>query len=314
MRLSLVMVASVLISVAGLAADLTDGLIAHFPFSGSANDASGNGNHGTVYGASPTSDRLGNPDAAYLFDGIDDYILVEDNLPLRLANTDFSLSVWAYETQRNVNFQDALLVKRGPLTEDGWFFSITGQQSASHQGVGKLYYQVSGGDDPRVYSPGSIPLDTWTHLLVTYSNTDHVARLYVDGTQVTASGPIPSPNPNTSFDLCIGSDSQGMGYHWHGKMDDVRIYNRLLSISEIHELAGILGDLTAPEALTITRAEGLIHLNWDPVPTATSYNIFSSADPSLPHSNWTPVATGLLAPQWSTAEADKMFFFVRAYR
>lgn len=313
MKLSLILITIVLISAAGLAADLNDGLIAHFPFSGSAEDTSGNDNHGTVFGAYLTTDRLGNPDAAYFFDGIDDYIRVEDSIPLRLANTDFSISAWAFETQRNVGFQDALLVKRGPLTEDGWFFSITGQQSASSQGVGKLYYQVSGGDDPRVYSPGPIPLDTWTHLLVTYSNTDHIATLFVNGTQVTASS-IPSPNPNTGFDLCIGSDSQGNGYHFHGKIDDVRIYNRQLSHSEIQELAGILGDLMAPDALRVTRAEGLISLNWNPVPTATSYRVFSSTDPTLPYEDWTLAASGLQTTQWTTPESDKMFFFVRAYR
>ena len=313
MKLPHILIAIVLISATGLAADLNDGLIAHFPFSGSADDASGNNNPGTVYGASLTTDRLGNPDAAYLFDGINDYILVEDSIPLRLANMDFSISVWAIETQRNVGYQDALLVKRGPLTEDGWFFSITGQQSLSSQGVGKLYYQVSGGDDPRAYSPGSIPLDTWTHLLVTYNNTDHIAALFVNGTQVTSSS-IPSPNPNTEYDLCIGSDSQGNGYHFHGKIDDVRIYNRQLSQSEIQELAGILGDMIAPEALSVTRAEGLIQLNWNPVPTATSYQVFSSTDPSLPHEEWILAASGLQTTQWSTPVSDRMFFFVRAYR
>jgi len=55
-------------------ADLNDGLIAHYPFNGNANDASGNGNHGTVNGATLTEDRFGNADSAYKFDGQDDYI------------------------------------------------------------------------------------------------------------------------------------------------------------------------------------------------------------------------------------------------
>ena len=45
-------------------ADLGDGLIAYYPFNGNANDESGNGNNGTVYGASLTTDRLGNPSSA----------------------------------------------------------------------------------------------------------------------------------------------------------------------------------------------------------------------------------------------------------
>ncbi len=52
----------------------TEGLIAYYPFNGNANDESGNGNDGTVYGATLTTDRFGNKNAAYVFDGIDDYI------------------------------------------------------------------------------------------------------------------------------------------------------------------------------------------------------------------------------------------------
>ncbi|MDD4206120.1 MAG: hypothetical protein PHH55_08610, partial [Candidatus Delongbacteria bacterium] len=47
------------------------------PFSGNANDASGNGNHGAVHGATLTEDRFGNPNSAYYFDGIDDEILID---------------------------------------------------------------------------------------------------------------------------------------------------------------------------------------------------------------------------------------------
>lgn len=49
-------------------------LIAFYPFNGNANDESGNGNHGTVYGASLVKDRFGNADSAYSFDGVNDYI------------------------------------------------------------------------------------------------------------------------------------------------------------------------------------------------------------------------------------------------
>jgi hypothetical protein len=51
---------------------VSNGLVAHYPFNGNANDESGNGNHGTVHGAKLTQDRFGNPNSAYYFDGIDD--------------------------------------------------------------------------------------------------------------------------------------------------------------------------------------------------------------------------------------------------
>jgi hypothetical protein len=49
--------------------DLKDGLVAHYPFNGNANDESGNGNNGTVNGATLTTDRFGNMNKAYSFDG-----------------------------------------------------------------------------------------------------------------------------------------------------------------------------------------------------------------------------------------------------
>ena len=52
----------------------TDGLVAYYPFNGNANDESGNGNNGTIDGASLTVDRFSNTNSAFKFDGIDNSI------------------------------------------------------------------------------------------------------------------------------------------------------------------------------------------------------------------------------------------------
>jgi hypothetical protein len=59
---------------------LNDGLVAYYPFNGNANDKSGNGNHGTVHGATLTEDRFGNADSAYNFDGVYDYIEIKNTV------------------------------------------------------------------------------------------------------------------------------------------------------------------------------------------------------------------------------------------
>ena len=53
-----------------------NGLMAWYKFNGNASDSSGNGNHGTVNGATLTSDRFGNANKAYYFNGVDNYIIV----------------------------------------------------------------------------------------------------------------------------------------------------------------------------------------------------------------------------------------------
>src|SRR5450755_2321282 len=53
---------------------LTNGLVAYYPFNGNANDASGNGNNANTIQATPCADRFGITNAAYSFNGIDNYI------------------------------------------------------------------------------------------------------------------------------------------------------------------------------------------------------------------------------------------------
>jgi len=77
-------------------ADLSDGLVAYYPFNGNTNDASGNGyDLTTVHGAVPTTGRFGNTDGAYLLDGIDDYIFgYSHELVVPSAQGSFAVSFW----------------------------------------------------------------------------------------------------------------------------------------------------------------------------------------------------------------------------
>jgi hypothetical protein len=73
-------------------ADLNDGLVAHYPFNGNANDESGNGNHGMVNGATLTEDRFGNIDSAFHFDGRS-YIVVPSSPSLESPSDQYSVAV-----------------------------------------------------------------------------------------------------------------------------------------------------------------------------------------------------------------------------
>lgn len=75
-------------------ADLSTGLVAYYPFNGNANDASGNGHDGSVYGAILTTDWLGNPNSAYQFDGEDDYIEVANTDDAFSLTDAWTVSVW----------------------------------------------------------------------------------------------------------------------------------------------------------------------------------------------------------------------------
>ena len=69
----------------------TTGMVGYWPFTGNASDLSGNNNNGTVNGATLSTDRFGNPNSAYSFNGTSNNI----NLNMPLPNV-FSVSMWVY--------------------------------------------------------------------------------------------------------------------------------------------------------------------------------------------------------------------------
>lgn len=71
----------------------TEGLVGYWPFSGNANDESGNENHGIVHGATLTEDRFGNADKAYVFANNTDDIEVLSSTELQL-DTSYKISLW----------------------------------------------------------------------------------------------------------------------------------------------------------------------------------------------------------------------------
>ena len=73
--------------------NLQSGLVAYFPFCGNANDQSANLNNGIVNGPTLTSDRFGNANSAYEFDGSNDYISIPYSSSIGISNT-YSISVW----------------------------------------------------------------------------------------------------------------------------------------------------------------------------------------------------------------------------
>ncbi|MBL8027669.1 MAG: immunoglobulin domain-containing protein, partial [Fibrobacteres bacterium] len=78
-------------SAVQLTVNPVSGLVAYYPFTGNANDVSGNGYNGTVSGATLSSDRFGNSNSAYKFNG-SNYIDIGNSV--LATNSDFSISLW----------------------------------------------------------------------------------------------------------------------------------------------------------------------------------------------------------------------------
>jgi hypothetical protein len=218
------------------------GLVAYYPFNGNANDESGNGNNGTVLGgATLTTDRFGNPNSAYHFDGVSGIIEVPDAPILNVQNS-ITLAAWVYP-EVNSGVALPIVVKyRSRTGEDAYLLYAwtSGAPTGPRFRVDVAPYGGANGD---IVSPYLLPTNTWSFAVGTYDSSTGNVNLYVDGVLV-ASGPtfgLPGPINVSSRPLCIGGVLEGVTgtdifYAFKGKIDDVRVYNRALTSGEISQL------------------------------------------------------------------------------
>lgn len=208
----------------------TEGLVAFFPFNGNADDESGNGNHGTVFGASLASDRFGIPGRAYRFDGVDDYILANaDNLP----TAERTLSLW-FRADRLDN-RPGLLGYGGGACGTTWFMGVNnGGAARQYQMQGHcLANRVRAGYGPK-------PVGRWMHWLMTTDGTG--TKLYLDGVEIFRNGTFVTNTNVTGRDLALGvwvspggaaPFTDGNSGYFDGRLDDVVIYDRALEPAEV---------------------------------------------------------------------------------
>lgn len=214
-------------------ANLNRGLVAWYPFNGNANDVSGNGHNGIVQnGATLTSDKNGTPNSAYFFDGIDDYILIPDNPSLRFRDS-FSVCIsYMKLSQPGGN----LIEKRSFNSGTNSSFDIAAGSNGANGAV-KTWGDCSDAGSGWNYTSFTQPpvLNQWYCLVMTFNAG--TLNLYEDGVLISS-----TTTSNPWVDSCAGSDIR-IGYHLsfdpialHGKVDDVRLYNRALTQEEASSL------------------------------------------------------------------------------
>lgn len=212
----------VVISLAPRAnADILSGLVAYFPFDGNADDSSGNGNHGQVFGAALIPDRFGHANSAYGFDGVDDYLQTLDSASLNITG-DLTISAWIRtDSAENTPIIFSNMLEVSP--HDGYSLRLTSE--------GTVFFMS--GDLPLI-GQSSVITGEWQHVAVVQTGT--TASLYIDGA-LDISGIVGVPT-TSAVDQTIGA-SYSPHYFWDGALDDVRVYNRALSLTEIQQLHAV---------------------------------------------------------------------------
>jgi hypothetical protein len=200
----------------------TDGLIAYYPFIGNANDGSSNGNDGIVYGATLTTDRFGNPDSAYNFDGVDDYIEVAASSNLDITD-EITIAAWVrIEQPGGYGFPQHYVVDSRDGSGGGYGLNI--DTDRLQMGVGDHW-----ADLPLTFEAGS-----WHHLTGTYDGSEII--VYIDGFETTSVSYGGWEIKSSSEPLYIGQ-RYTFNERFDGIIDDVCIYDRALSETEIQQLA-----------------------------------------------------------------------------
>jgi len=206
----------------------SNGLVGWWPFNGNANDESGNGNNGTVNGASLTSDRSGNGNNAYSYDGVNDFIEVQNNSSLNPTN--YTVSAWVNPSGFYLNNQDDanyIVGKGNDYNQGNYSLLYKSLNRKAYGAIGVFNF---------VNTTSSINTGNWYNLISTWDGTN--LKIYFNGilenTSVSNSINIGNSNENLFFGTMATNPT--WPYWLNGKIDDIGIWNRALTQQEITAL------------------------------------------------------------------------------
>ncbi|HEV2328093.1 MAG TPA: LamG-like jellyroll fold domain-containing protein [Verrucomicrobiae bacterium] len=226
-------IAAVLITPFTGLCQLNQGLIAWYPFNGNANDASGNGNNATPYGApSYVSGVIG---SAASLDGIDDYFDCPVNLNLY---TNLTIAFWLKILSYPPDARYEMVSNDGG--DYGQSINLAGPGNELNVPTGCLYVFYNGEDGGLGNGSQPLQLGVWYHVAGVW--TANATTLYLNGNAVVSERGASPPDLANRTDVLIGNPTYGslsnsVSSYTHGCFDDLRIYNHALSSAEIQQLA-----------------------------------------------------------------------------
>ena len=255
---------------------LNQGLIAYYPFDGDANDASGNGKHGTVSGATLIQDRFGNAENAYYFNGKEnavDYI----QLPRSVVNglTNITSSIWVKTTETD----QSILSGANGSNDNEYTMFMRYDSGNIRQYVKGEYFDV-----------GSVNDGQWHHIVVVRDGGSGLAAVFIDSGLV---GAYEFPTGALSIEaggLLIGREQDCLGgcfdtsQDFLGSIDDYRIYDRALTIAEIQQL--YTEETSTPNIAPIASISASATTGTAPLTVALNGIDSTDSDGTIANYNW----------------------------
>ncbi|MBK6820640.1 MAG: gliding motility-associated C-terminal domain-containing protein [Bacteroidetes bacterium] len=232
--------------------NLSQGLVAYYPFSGNTLDASGNNNNATNFGATLTADQWGNPNSAYLFNGISDYMSVANNATLQMTSITLCARVKPNAFYPGLCYNNSIF-DRGNGGFNSGSFSLVYTPTLNQNPQNYCYtpdtlfqnYRINVNNSATpslacITPINAIPYVTtnnWDCVIGVYDNATSTGSIYVNGVfrySYSYANGIGGTNNNILY--IGGTTNPTYPYYVNGVLDELRIYNRALNIQEIDSL------------------------------------------------------------------------------
>ena len=208
---------------------LTNGLKAYYTFGGNTNDLSGQNNNGNFIGTPTlTSDRFGTSNCAYEFPGTStDYINVNYSNDFNIPTTGaLSISLWFQGGTPDIADYEFLFTKENPSQN----------QYDSDYLLALFDYNrpVFSSDTGGVWAPLNLPQPdpNWHHVVSIYDNKKWY--IYEDNVLMDS-------NITQTYGISQSTGNITIGKDFMGKLDDIRFYDRVLTVSEINQIYNLPG-------------------------------------------------------------------------
>ncbi|MBI5153458.1 MAG: laminin G domain-containing protein, partial [Parcubacteria group bacterium] len=263
-------------------ADVTSGLVGSWNFDEEggtvATDSSGNNNPGALVGGPEWV--MGKSGKALSFDGVDDYVDIGDKATLDNFQ-DMSISLWL---QTNVSQIGVLVNKYENGANNGYYLAIGNKFSSSD----KITFFVDGSSEDKFFTDNGVINGQWHHIAAVYKSGVG-PKIYIDGSEQSGSREGVAQSsigtaPGRSFR--IGQYSPGgYNFYYKGLMDEVKVYNRALTSSDVGALySGSAASTPAPTLSSFTANPTTVSYN---TPTSLSWTTSGNADYCEASDGWT---------------------------
>jgi hypothetical protein len=253
----------------------TNGLVGYWPFNGNANDTNINAYNGIVSGATLTTDRFGNDDSAYNFDGTNNYITLPSAVNQQITSS-YTVSLW-FNSQTNAPQFDGyeIIGDRDVNSFVYRYRMVYGISQETEYPYNSITLASCTATTCEFVSTTAPVLNVWDNYVISYDGNTGVFKGFKNGILIGTQNNAPFITGARQINIGrVVAPNYPNGFSYvNGKIDDIGVWNRALTTNEINNLYNAnqcITNITVTDTLIIN--VGQLSFN-DPVTWANNITI-----------------------------------------